>query len=160
MVRFLSERTTVGWIALAIMVLTGCDFGGSTLTLDKNVEVESSLPMATIHDTNWIDQDLERPFEKITPALKDVRVARSRLLRIGATIPDDSDNLRTSSKTYRESLQLLRHQLLEIEQEDGLETMKRLVGLIITNGFVLSPEIFGDLDVEPTSIPTPIWQAS
>ncbi len=160
MMRFMNEWPTVGCILVAITVFAGCDFGGSPLTLDKSVEIESCLPMVAVHDTNLVDQDLEQPFEKVAPALRGVRIARSRLLRIGATIPDDTDNLRTSSKSYREALQYLRHQLLEIEQEDGLETMRRLVGLIITSGFVFSPEVFGDLDVDSSSKATSVRQAS
>ncbi|MBC7819141.1 MAG: hypothetical protein IAG10_19805 [Planctomycetaceae bacterium] len=149
----LSERSMAGWIVLVLLAVSGCGSGNSTRSLEKNIaEVDRWSAAASPPDSSAI-QEMESLFNKLSPALIDVRDARFNLLRCAAITPDHVDDLRIIAMSYRESLRLLRQQLFNLEREVGAETTRQLVDFIITKGLALGPEIFGEMGSDPSAQP-------
>lgn len=146
MVTFISKRSAVRWMVLTSLTLGGCGCGDTMPETSQPVRPLS--PATTPLNESPANQELQSSFDKVSPALINVRNARISLLRNGATFPGDAAIMRASASAYRESLQLLRRKFVNLEQEMGTETTKRLLDFIITNGFVMGAEIHSDIGAD------------
>lgn len=143
---FRIREIAAGCLSLVLLIV-GCGTSETPSQIGRGVDRAS--PLAKSPKFEVAAEELHATFLKVSPELTSVIDARNSLLRNGVMSSDNSELLRTSAATYRESLLTLRRKFFDLELVVGVESVRRLIDFVISEGLVLPPEVMAD--IEPNS---------
>jgi len=130
--------------------VAGCGVSETTPTTGRMIDRTTTSATSPVHAT----------FLKVSPELASVIDSRNSLLRTGVMSSDNSELLRASAASYRQSLLTLRRKFFDLELAVGAESVKRLVDFVISQGLVLAPEVMADIELNSSMSVFPMSRES
>lgn len=142
---FKIREIVAGYLSLTFLLLAGC--GVSETTPPTGRMIDRTTTSATSPALVAASEEVHATFLKVSPELASVIDSRNSLLRTGVMSSDNSELLRASAASYRQSLLTLRRKFFDLELAVGAESVKRLVDFVISQGLVLAPEVMADIEL-------------